>query len=1326
MKYVLSLLFLQGMPGAFLPAAVAQSAAAEPAPGSGAVAAAGLYDAANLVAWCVVPFDAKKRGPEERAAMLAGLGLKRLAYDWRPEHVPTFDEEVEAMRRHGIEMTAWWFPGSLDATAQEILAVIRRHKITPQLWVMGGGGPVKNKAEQKAQVLREAANLRPVALAAAEAGCLIALYNHGGWFGEPENQVEIIEQLRKEGITNAGIVYNFHHGHDHVERFREMLDRMKPHLLAVNLNGMDPEGDRTGRKILHLGEGEDELEMMRILLDSGWRGPVGVIDHLPETDTLETLQKNLSGLEWLRKELAVAGSGGARPFDPGANALVPGKFGQALDAKIRPVVKPAHPSWRGLPLTVELWAKLRNSRQFNILLASEPKESATHWELYTHAGSGDLSLFLPGRGGDFRTGINLCDDQWHFLSAVIEKTRVQLYVDGKLVREAALTPVAGSPREGGLGIGTLVEGGIGCDGLIDEVHLISGARPPSALPAAAPKREDATTGLWRFDDAADLGWSDFRPRRAPLHPPDRPLHRHPVNRDRVYDFYAKQALHAMGRNSAPELLESFPGLDGAGTGHWGNQNEETWKGDGWAKMDTGPVQAGVFRGWGLTVARAVCVKVPGPSSIHACFDPDTLTWAAAWQGGFLKFGSFRHGFLEGLQPAGERMDLPAGPPAKGDFAYHGFHRNGERVVFHYTRNGVPWLEYASEAEGKFVCRKIRADDPEANTLTSPGPASWPQVLETRGLRGSGEYFAVDTVTLPESTPWKSVFHFGDHDFFPDGTAAVCTIEGEVWLAGGLDETLEKVTWKRFAAGLHQPLGLKISGGIIHVLGRDQITRLHDLNGDGEADRYECFSNAYQCSPAGHDFTTGLQQDGDGRFYFASSRQGICRLSADGRKLEVLATAFRNPNGLGVGPDGEVLAAVQEGEWTPASMLTSVKTGGHYGYGGPPPRGVPLELPLVYLPRALDNSCGGQAFVEGDRWGFPATTPVHLSFGTGTAFAVVRDLRTPGQAGVMLLPGDFASGAHRGRFHPMDGQLWVTGTAGWGTYTPASGCFQRLRYTGRPMRVAEGFEARDNGVLITFSAPLPDGAGKASDWFAQAWNYRYGPAYGSDEYSVREPGTPGHDVVSIKSVQVLDGGRKLFLEMPQLLPANTLHLYGRQQGLLAADFFLTMHRLAPPFTEFPGYQVIAKNPPPMTPATTVAAEEPEPVPVKWEAGEQGRDLRIQATTGLQFVQQELLASAGERLSLVFENPDVVPHNWVLGTKGSAQVIFERANHMIAEARALARHYVPDLPEVLVFTRMVEPASSTTIHFNAPAEPGAYPYLCTFPGHGMIMRGVLHVK
>jgi hypothetical protein len=119
-----------------------------------------IYAPENLVAWCIVPFDAKKRGPVERAAMLEGLGIRKLAYDWRDEHIVQFDAEVEAMKARGIEVTAWWFPSVLDETARKILEVIKRHGIRPQLWVMGSGGPVANEREQVAAVEAAAASSR--------------------------------------------------------------------------------------------------------------------------------------------------------------------------------------------------------------------------------------------------------------------------------------------------------------------------------------------------------------------------------------------------------------------------------------------------------------------------------------------------------------------------------------------------------------------------------------------------------------------------------------------------------------------------------------------------------------------------------------------------------------------------------------------------------------------------------------------------------------------------------------------------------------------------------------------------------------------------------------------------------------------------------------------------------------------------------------------------------------------------------------------------------------------------------------------------------------
>ena len=272
----------------------------------------GIFRRENLVAWCIVPFDAKKRSPEARAAMLEKMGIRRLAYDYRAEHIPLFDAEMEALKKHGIELTAWWFPGSLNDEARLILEVIKRHNVHPQLWITGDAGAPDGKTARQQRVAQEVARLKPICEAAAGLNLKVALYNHGGWFGEPENQITIIEALRAVGITNAGIVYNQHHGHAHTGQFAALLERMKPYLLSLNLNGMIADGEARGLKIVPLGRGELDPAMLKIISQSGWEGPIGILNHTDE-DAEARLLDNLDGLDWLQKEMARPGSAGPVP-----------------------------------------------------------------------------------------------------------------------------------------------------------------------------------------------------------------------------------------------------------------------------------------------------------------------------------------------------------------------------------------------------------------------------------------------------------------------------------------------------------------------------------------------------------------------------------------------------------------------------------------------------------------------------------------------------------------------------------------------------------------------------------------------------------------------------------------------------------------------------------------------------------------------------------------------------------------------------------------------------------------------------------------------------
>jgi hypothetical protein len=239
----------------------------------------------KLVAWCIVPFDAKQRGPEARALMVRGLGMSRVAYDWRDVHVPTFEEEILQYKKHDIEFFAFW--GWHDAFEPLIV----KHKIHPQIWMMFGA-PSTGTDEEKVKAAAE--GLLPLVEKTRKYDLKLALYNHGGWSGEPKNMVAVCEYLRTHHkVDHVGIVYNLHHGHDHIADFDQQLKMLQPWLLCLNINGMN---DNAMPKILPVGQGQHDAAMIGIIRNSGYDGPIGIIGHREELDAEESLRLNLTGL----------------------------------------------------------------------------------------------------------------------------------------------------------------------------------------------------------------------------------------------------------------------------------------------------------------------------------------------------------------------------------------------------------------------------------------------------------------------------------------------------------------------------------------------------------------------------------------------------------------------------------------------------------------------------------------------------------------------------------------------------------------------------------------------------------------------------------------------------------------------------------------------------------------------------------------------------------------------------------------------------------------------------------------------------------------------
>jgi hypothetical protein len=441
-------------------------------------------------------------------------------------------------------------------------------------------------------------------------------------------------------------------------------------------------------------------------------------------------------------------------------------------------------------------------------------------------------------------------------------------------------------------------------------------------------------------------------------------------------------------------------------------------------------------------------------------------------------------------------------------------------------------------------------------FTKGGPARWRETPVTAGVVGKTPGpFVVDTLTVPDANPYKSWLRFTGLDFFPDGRAALCTWSGDVWIVSGIDAGLEKLTWKRFATGIGQPMGLKIVDGRILTVARDQITRLHDLDGDGEADFYECVNNGIKLTTNFHEFCFDLQTDSEGNFWctkgspiWAGSLRmtdhsgSVCKIAKDGSKLEIVATGLRAPNGLGISPEGDVYCTDNQGNWVPECPINRIRPGGFYGFLGPGQAPRERERPLTWIPMSVDKSSGGLVWVPDDRWGLPKGAMILNSYDCSVSL-VLRERGPEGeQGGVVRFPIKFPSGVMRGRFNPADGQLYVAGLRGWSSSAVRDCSFQRLRYAGGPVTLPLRVVTRKGGLDVAWSGAL-DAASVADPEKigAVGFNVVRSDKYGSTEFSLKDPKKSGRDPIEIRAAKLQADGKTVSLEIPDLRPMTNLVL-----------------------------------------------------------------------------------------------------------------------------------------------------------------------------------------
>jgi glucose/arabinose dehydrogenase/cytochrome c2 len=470
---------------------------------------------------------------------------------------------------------------------------------------------------------------------------------------------------------------------------------------------------------------------------------------------------------------------------------------------------------------------------------------------------------------------------------------------------------------------------------------------------------------------------------------------------------------------------------------------------------------------------------------------------------------------------------------------------------------VPSHEQPLSFVAKFT-RGVNAAVTPSGIRLDPAPRRWLREVTTSITPSPAkDAFVVDDVGLPADNPWHRSVRPGDIQFFKDGTGALVTIDGDVWLVRGLADGSRVARWRRFASGLHEPLTLAIRDEQIYVFDRNGIWRLRDTNGDGEADVHELFSNEFAQTADTREFPSMIRLAPGGEFVIAKGGQeaatfgkhngSVLRISADGHRATVLGYGFRQPN-IGVNlRTGLVTATDQQGNYIPSTPIHIVRDAQFYGFlSDKKPREVypaPIAEPVTWIPHAASASAMSLVWLFGARLGPLNDGLVFIGFNNPELFRVMLNDRTEKpQAAVVSITRAFDFPPLHGSVNPNDGALYITGfqILGWGTTATRLAGLGRVRYTGAPSTVPRDIVPMEQGVLLRFDVPLDRSTATNRDNYSLAtWHYNRTYQYGSPQF--KADGTTGIDLLMPASAYLSNDARSVFVGVPGMSPVMQMRV-----------------------------------------------------------------------------------------------------------------------------------------------------------------------------------------
>ena len=441
------------------------------------------------------------------------------------------------------------------------------------------------------------------------------------------------------------------------------------------------------------------------------------------------------------------------------------------------------------------------------------------------------------------------------------------------------------------------------------------------------------------------------------------------------------------------------------------------------------------------------------------------------------------------------------------------------------------------------------------------PADEPQVASFMGssVSSNGPY-TLESLALPPGVKMEA----SGLAALPDGRLAVATRNGEVWLF-----KLDGSPPRRFASGLHEPLGLAFHNGALYATQRSEVTCLRDTDGDDVADEYTTFAKGWGVSGNYHEYAYGPVFDHQGNAWITLNVgignhweeampkdehvkwRGWCLMVPPGGKLTPVACGLRSPCGIGTNLEGDVFGSDQQGNWWPAGPLLHLRKGAFFGHAESLPDAQDPGSPVKAPDKVPEEITIAQAIHQVPSYVPPAVWFPYVKMGQSCT-GVVCD-STGGKFGPFsgqMLVGEFViaginrvflekvGGEYQGACFPFltafdcavlqmaflpDGSLAAGETnRGWNSLGTRSFGVQRVKWTGEtPFEILK-MEALPKGFRFTFTQPVnAESAAAAGSYSASSYTFLYHSKYGSPEVETQP--------VLVKNLRVADDHRSVTVE-----------------------------------------------------------------------------------------------------------------------------------------------------------------------------------------------------